>query len=315
MALVKLSTTERRRLSAFITCLVFATIAWVFTTLSNKYTFTVKQLIAYRNAPVKRVSHSLQPDTITATLQGTGWQMLFSKINAENKVITVDLQQLANKDYVVLSSQLKQINSRKEFDEQVMALSPDTLFFDFLDRAVKRVPVQLVSNIKYQHQFTQSNDVIIKPSYVTISGSSSAIDKIKSWNTDTLKLDSVSETAHSLINLQTHKEGGITVLPRTVQVTLPVDEFTEKTIAIPVKLLNNHNYYIVKVFPQKVKVTFMVALNKYTVVDDDFFEATVDLNLWQEKGYTTLPIKLTQVPKYCKIVKIEPQNVDFIVRK
>ena len=55
----------------------------------------------------------------------------------QNKPINVDLQTLENKDYVVLSSQLKQINDKKEFDQQIVGFNPDTLYFDFSNRAVK----------------------------------------------------------------------------------------------------------------------------------------------------------------------------------
>lgn len=315
MAFVKLSVSERRRASAFLTCLVLAALAWVFTTLSNSYSFTVKEVLTFKNAPQKRAFHSLQPDTISTTMQGTGWEMLFSKMNYENKKITIDLHTLENKDYIVLSSQLKEINDRKEFDNQITAFNPDTLYFDFSNRAVKRVPVRLVSKINYQQQFAQSNDVVIKPSYVTLSGPGSVIDNIKSWDTDSLTADSVDETLRTTVGLMPSTEGNVSILPKTVQVVLPVDEFTEKEISIPIKLINNHDYYKVKVFPQKVKITFTTSLNRYAAMDEDFFEASADLNLWRNHSYTTLPVQLTRIPAYCKIVKIEPQNIDFIVRK
>ncbi len=315
MAIVKLSATERRRLSAFFTCLVLAVFAWLFTTMSNTSSFTVKEVLSYKNTPQKRAFHSLQSDTVNAMMQGTGWQMIFSKMNNENKIIDVDLHPLENKNYIVLSSQLKQINDRKEFDQQIISFSPDTLYFDFSDKAVKKIPVKLLTDIKYQHQFSQSEDVSINPSYITLSGPRSVLDKIKEWNTDTLILDSINETVKTRLNLQLVKEANISMYPKSVEVTIPVDEFTEKTVLIPVKLLNNLNYDNVKVFPQKVKVTFTTSLKRYAVTDDDFFEATADLSLWRDHGYNTLPVKLTRFPAYCKIVKIEPQNIDFIIRK
>src|SRR5581483_4719172 len=109
MALIKLSAIERRRLSAFLTCLLLAIIVWVFTTLSNTYDFTVKEILVYKNVPRKRAFHPLQADTVVATLQGTGWETIFQKMNFNNQTVDVDLHTLENKDYVVLSSQLKQI--------------------------------------------------------------------------------------------------------------------------------------------------------------------------------------------------------------
>ena len=315
MALVKLSATERRRLSAFFTCLVLAAFAWLFTTLSNPYKYTVKAVLTYRNVPQKRAFHALQPDTVDMVTQGTGWQMMFSRIKKDKKSITVDLRSLDNKDYVVLSSQLSQIDAVRDSDEQVVSFSPDTLYFDFSNRGVKKVPVKLLAGINYKHQFSQSGDVNIYPAYVTLNGPSSVLEKITNWGTDSLRIDSASENIDTRLNLKAVTEANVSVYPRSVRVTVPVQEYTEKTLQIPVTLLNNHEYYHVKVLPQKVNVTFTTSLNRYDEMDEDFFEASADLNLWRYNGYNSLPIKLTRMPQYSKIVKIEPQNIDFIIRK
>lgn len=315
MALVKLSATERRRLSAFFTCLVLAILAWIFTTFSSTFKYSVKVALSYKNAPQKKAFHALQADTVNATLQGTGWQMLFSKMSAENRVVTIDLDDLNSKDYVVLASQLKNINDKKEFDQQIISFDPDTLYFDFSGRKVKKVPVKLLSGISFQRQFSQSGNITINPPEVTISGPDNVIDRIKYWPTDSLLVDSVDETVRTTVNLQAVREGNVSIYPKSVQVRVPVDEYTEKTLQIPVKLINNHEFYNVKIFPQKVSVTFTTSLNRYPEMDEDFFEASADLDLWRERGYSTLPVKLSRVPAFCKIVKIEPQNIDFIIRK
>jgi hypothetical protein len=300
MALIKLSASERRRLSAFVTCLLLAALAWVFTMLSDTYPFKVKEIITFKNLPQKRAFHALQSDTVVATLKGTGWELLFQKNEYANKTLDVDLHTLENKDYVVLSAQLGRINETKDFDLPIDTISPDTLYFDFTGRTVKKVPVQLVTSLKYQRQFAQSNNAIIDPPFVTISGPQKDIDNIQSWQTDSLKLDSVDETVRTTLALKPVHEASLSIYPRSVLVRVPVDEFTEKTVEI---------------FPLKVKVTFTTSLRRYPELDEDYFEAAADLNLWKNNGYSTLPVKLTRSPGYCKIVKIEPQNIDFIVRK
>lgn len=315
MALIKLSASERRRMSAFITCLLLAALAWVFTMLSESYPFKVKEIISYKNAPQKRAFHTLQSDTVVATLKGTGWELLFQKMEYANKTIEVDLHTLDTKDYVVLSSQLGKINETKDFDLPIDSISPDTLYFDFTGRTVRKIPVKLVTSLKYQRQYAQSNNAILDPPFVTISGPQKDIDQIHSWETDSLKLDSVNESIRTTLALKPVQEASLSIYPRSVRVRIPVDEFTEKTVEIPVKLVNNHTGYDVKIFPQKVKVTFTTSLRRYPELDEDYFEAAADLSLWQNNGYSTLPVKLTRSPGYCKIVKIEPQNIDFIVRK
>ena len=315
MALIKLSAIEQRRVSAFITCLLIAFVVWVSTILSSKHDYKVKEILTFKNIPQKRAFHSLQPDTVTATLQCTGWEIIFQQADFANRPITVDLRSLENKDFVVLSTQLKQINERKDFDQTITAISPDTLYFDFTGRKSKKIPVKLLTDIKYQPQFGQSNNATLFPGFITVSGPAKVIDSINSWRTDTLKLDSVGQTIRTSLPLQAVNEANISIYPKSVAVHIPVDEFTEKTVQIPVKLVNNHNLYNVKIFPQKVSVTFTISMRRYPEMDEDFFEAVADLDLWRNNGYNTLPVKLTRLPAFCKIVKIEPANVDFIIRK
>ena len=315
MPIIKLSATEKRRVSVFVTCLVLAVVAWLVVTFSRTYNFKVKQVLAYKNAPKKRAFHSLQSDTVDVTVKGTGWQMLVSKMNSMNSAIKVDLRSLEYQDYLLLSEQIRAINRSKEYKHEIVAFDPDTLYFDFSHRRVKRVPIQLAMKLKYQQQFSQSDDIIITPRYITISGPSNVIDKITSWKTDSLKAENVSESISTRIKLAPVKEGNIGIYPNSVQVKIPVAEFTEKTIEVPVKLVNNREYYRVNLLPKKVKVTFTTALNKYAGMNEEFFEAEVDLNMWKSYGYKMLPVKITQLPDYCKVVKIEPQNVDFIIKK
>ncbi|CAN5336989.1 hypothetical protein BH09BAC6_BH09BAC6_14350 [soil metagenome] len=202
MAIIKLSATERRRVSAFFTCLVLAAFAWIFAVLSNPYNFTVKQALSFKNSPQKRAYHSLQPDTVSVTMHGTGWQMLFSKMNAANKTISIDLRTLENKNYVVLSTQLSQINSRKDPTQQIISINPDTLYFDFSNRKIKKVPVQLVASVRFKHQFSLSGNISITPGYVILNGPAAALDKISVWKTDTLKLDSIDEPVTKRITVQ-----------------------------------------------------------------------------------------------------------------
>lgn len=315
MPIIKLSATEQRRLSAFFTCLLLAVLAWVFTVLSNSYKFSIKGVLTFKNTPQKRAFHALQPDTVNVTIKGSGWQMLFSRMNNQITPIPVDLQTLENKSFIVLSSQLDLINSKKEISQQISGFYPDTLYFDFTNRKEKRVQVQFLSSINYQHQYAQAAGSSVRPAYVIVNGPADVIDKITGWQTDTLKLDSINETVNELIKLKAPAEGNVSIYPKSVQVTVPVDEFTEKTIQLPVNIINNHNYDNVKIFPQKVRLTFKTSLSKYTQTDEEFFEATANLDLWRLNSYKTLPVVIAKLPEFVKIVKIEPRTIDFIIRK
>ncbi|RKR84763.1 YbbR-like protein [Mucilaginibacter gracilis] len=315
MAIIKLSKNERRRVSVFFTCLFLAFGAWVLTMLSNRYTYQSKMAVTFVNPPLRRSFRSLQADTVDARVQGSGWDMMFSRMNMQDNHIAVNLKTLDNHNYILLSSQLKAINEKRAANQQILSFDPDTLYFDFSSRAVKRVPVVLQYNVVFKRQFIISDDILLNPNYVTISGPAKTLANINYWKTDSLKLTGVEDPVDQVVRLQPVAESNMSIFPKSVRVHIPVSEFTEKTVEVPVKLINNKNYYNVKIIPQKVKITFTVALNKYAQTDEHAFEAIADLDFWESKGYKQLPVKVTLFPPYCKLVRIEPQNVDFIVKE
>ncbi|QQL51507.1 YbbR-like domain-containing protein [Mucilaginibacter ginkgonis] len=315
MAIIKLSPTERRRLSAFVTCCVVAFAAWLLTVLQGSYNYKVKCILTYNNIPQRRAFRTLQSDTVVATLQGSGWQMLSARMHNEDEHIAIDLHTLDTKNFIALEAQLPQINSKRSAEQKITDFDPDTLYFDFTNRSTKRVPVKLLKNITFQPQFDVAGNVRLNPAYVFVSGPAATINKITEWSTDSLKVTDVEANVQAKVDIAKVRDGNVSIYPKIIQVFVPVEEFTEKTLEIPVQLSNNVHYYDVKIFPQKVKVTFMTPLSKFAEINDDYFDAVADFGLWAEHKYSSLPVKITRLPAYTKIVKIEPQNVDFIVKK
>ncbi|CAM4282152.1 YbbR domain-containing protein [Pedobacter westerhofensis] len=298
-----------------ITCLLLAIAGWLFLALNNKYVYTAKTVLVYKNFPQKKAFHPLQSDTVDLLVEGTGWQLLFARLRVSPPSINISLDKLNNRNYILFSEQLYSVNSQLETSQKIISVRPDTLYFDFSKRTVKRVPVKLVSKLTFARQFGISDDIEFTPDYVTVSGPQEELEKIREWKTDTLKLTDIQRPSVSRLAMKPNLQKNVNIFPSTIEVKLPVDEFTEKTLEIPLKVLNNSEYYNVKLYPKKVKITFLVALSSYQQVNEDFIEASVDLNEWKIQKHHQLSIKLTRFPDYCRKVKLVPEKVDFIIEK
>ena len=315
MPFIKFSKVERRRISLFFVCLLFAVGAWMFFALSNRYVYQVQTLVRYVNFPDNKVFHSLQSDTIDLQIECTGWQLLFSKLRINPQSVNVDLEKLKKQTFITLSDQLTTINKQFESAQKVVNIRPDTLYFDFSSRSVKKIPIRLNYNIRFENHYGISDSVQLSPSYVTVTGPGNELEKIDYWYTDTLKLKNVTSNFSSKILLQKPVKANISIYPRLVDLKLMVDEYTEKVVDVPIVLLNNNEFRNVKLLPEKVKITFLTALSNYSKIAREDFEVSADLNNWKLKGYIQLPLVISKFPKFCKLVKIEPQNIDFIIQK
>lgn len=315
MPFIKLTKIERKRFLVLITCLFLAIAGWLFLALNNKYVYTAKTVLTYTNAPQKKAFHPLQSDTVDLLVEGTGWQLLFARLRVSPPSINISLEKLNNRSFVLFSEQLYGVNNQLETSQKIISVRPDTLYFDFSRRTVKRVPVRLVSNLSFFKQFGISDEIELTPNYVTVSGPQEELGKITEWKTDTLKLNDIQRSVVTRIPMKQNLFKNVNIYPGNVEVRLPVDEFTEKTLEVPLKIINNSDYYNIRLYPKKVKVTFMVALSSYQQVNEDFVEASVDINEWKFMKHDQLTVKLTRFPDYCKLVRVTPGKVDFIIDK
>jgi len=309
-----MNTFERRKLALFITSLSIAILTWLFFALSNRYVYNVQTKVHYINSPEKKAFHSLQSDTIMLQIEGTGWQLLFSRIRITPHSIDVNLRKLNTKNYITFSEQLKEINYQLGSNQRVVSVMPDTLHFDFSARNTKRIPVKLAYSFQYKSPYNSSGPIQLIPEYVTVSGPPEDLAHIDYWSTDSLKMVNIVSDISTKVLLKRNQKANINIYPTIVNVKIPVDEFTEKSLDISLKVLNNDGYNI-KLLPDKVKITFLTALRNYSKIDRESIEATIDVDYWKKKGYGQLPVKVSRFPGFCKLISIEPQIVDFIIKK
>lgn len=315
MPFIKLTRLEQKRFGAILICVLCAVGAWLFLALNKKYPYTVQTELLYKDEPQGKAFKALQPDTVDLKVEGTGWQLLFARLRIKPPSITVSLQKLNSRSYVVFSEQLEQVNRQLETSQRVISIKPDTLYFDFSRRTNKRVPLKLISKLTFAPQYGISKEIKLTPSYVNISGPHEELEKIHVWHTDSLKLSDIKSSVDHRVTILKNAISNVSIYPSSVGVKIPVDEFTEKTIEVPLSMLNNREYYDIKLYPKKVKVTLLVALSNYNKADEDLLKAAVDLNEWKVLGHHKLSIKITKMPEFSKLVSIVPNNVDFIIEK
>ena len=312
MSFINLNKTERRKLAVFFSCLSIAAFAWLFFALSNQYLYSMKTVVDYTNLPQNKAFHPLQSDTVTVQVEGTGWNLLFSKISLLPQTIKVNLRSLTQRNYITFTEQLKAINRSLPSTQKIVSVMPDTLYFDFSSRSVKKVPVSLLYKVDFKKGFGISDSIDISPKSITITGPLEDIRNIETWDTDTLRSTDVKTAITTRVVLQ-KPSNNITIYPSTVEIKIPVSEFTEKVFDIPVSILNNEDNLDVKLLPSKTKVTFLVSLKDFSAITREDFKAAVDLENWSARNYKQLPVVLTKVPPFCKILKVEPDMIDFII--
>jgi hypothetical protein len=108
-------------------------------------------------------------------------------------------------------------------------------------------------------------------------------------------------------------KNNVDVYPKFVKVIVPVDEFTEKVFEMPIEILNSPGREV-KIIPEKATITLLTALSNYSKIERDSLSVSVNLDKWMKNKYSQLPIEIRKFPAFCKLVKTDPQTVDFLVK-
>ncbi|HIX55697.1 MAG TPA: hypothetical protein H9853_11810 [Candidatus Sphingobacterium stercoripullorum] len=306
---------RRRRLVIFFRCLVISFVAWALFAVSNNYTVNFKVGLEYVNAPEDKAFHPLQSDTVQVTLEMSGWKLLAMRVKSDSGKMRVDLSPLEEKNNVIFSNQLNFINRQYPSDRKVLRVSPDTLYFDFSQQSQRRVPIKPLYNLNFRKQYGITGKVWTNPDYVTIAGPMEDVANIEYIETDTIRASDVYADLRTRAALNKKNKTHISIYPTSIEIAIPVGELTEKIIEVPIKVEGASKYTSVRVLPPKVQVKVLVALKDYNSISSSDFEAVVDLARWEEERLKNLPVILTKKPEFCELVSIDPQNVDFFVRR
>lgn len=315
MAQPRINKARRRKISIFLRCLAISFVAWMLFAISTEQTYRIDAGISYVNIPENKAFHPLQSDTVNIRMRMSGWKMFLKRLRPDTPHVQVDLSGLKTRNYIVFTNQLGYINRQFPSENQVVGVVPDTLYFDFSKQTQRKVPVRPLLNIAFKKQYGITGDTRANPEYVTVTGPLEDVANIDYLETDTIRGTEVSTDVRTVAYLNKHQKNNISIYPTFSEITVPVGEITEKVLELPVKVENASRYTSVRVLPSKVKVTFLVSLKDYNQWSSRDFEAVVDMENWEKNKVQNLPVILTKVPEHCDIISIEPQNVDFFVRR
>ena len=100
-----------------------------------------------------------------------------------------------------------------------------------------------------------------------------------------------------------------------VSIKASVKRFTEKSLETFINIKNLPDSLAIKLFPQSVKVTFFVLIEKAETITAGDFKFTCNFNQVQTTEKKTLDVLLEMQPNGVSNIRWKPKKVDYLVRK
>ena len=288
--------------------------------LSKEYSVEIKFPVSYKNFPIDKVVSNQLPETIDIEIKSTGFNLLVYKIKQKRDTVFIDAKDsrhLAEKNnfYILPNARLDKISSQFSNDVRIMKVYPDTIFLNYNKKKSKQVPVKANIKIDFANHYQQCDSIQLTPAFITVSGASELVDKIKFIETKTVKLKKITDTVS--IELQIKKTSNLKLVDlsqTSIHANINVTKYTEASIELPIDVDNLPSGYALKTFPDKITVKYNVALKKYESITPLQFRAIVDYSKIEGRN-NKLKVQLIKYPSDIKSIKISPEKVEYIIRK
>ncbi|MES2139653.1 MAG: CdaR family protein [Bacteroidota bacterium] len=308
-----------RRVVTFLFCLLASAFFWVTMSLSKDYTIELSFPVSYVNRPSDKVISNNLPETIDIDVRSSGFNLLIYKFKRKKEPVLIDIKgskplRIKNHYYLLTNSRIDKVTS--QFDDiKVVKIYPDTLFLNFSKKISKTVPVKANLKLDFDKLYQQTDSIKLNPNHIKISGAADLIDKIKYVETEPVYLKNITDSLSLKLRiLKTPDLKMMDLSQSSVQATVNVTKFTEATIELPIEVENLPSGYVLKLFPDKVSIKYSVAFQNYEKINALQFRVVVDY-LKMEPGSNKLKVQLLKYPSEIRSVKMNPEKVEYIIRK
>lgn len=308
---------NKNKLRIFILFLSLSLLFWMLIKLSREYVGTTNVKLTYIDLPENKILQADPENKLDITLRAIGFNLLKYKIY--DKKIPISLSNIKHKkgtSYYYRSSDILAEVAKEFSKSEVIAIRPDTIFFNLGKSISKKLKVWPNLKIEFQSGFNLSGDLKVEPDIITISGPKAQIDSITELRTKLIELKRVNESIDKELDVATNEKfSKVSYSHNKVNVTGIVEKFTEKTITIDFSIINAPSSYKITTFPEEVELIFQIGLSDFNKINEKDFNVVCDYSDSHLNELDYLIPQLVKKPAMVKDVKIIPGKIEFLLEK
>lgn len=289
---------------------------WLLQSLQQEYEIEINIPVRYKNIPPDISFTDTPPQEVIAKVKDKGSVLLnysfgrsFAPIEANMKNQAEKSGSLTISKKAIESDILKQLLATTS----LIGFEPQSIEAAYSKRVKKDIPVVFNGTIQTNPGFHVSGNILISPTTVSVYASDVVLDTLNQAKTVFTEIKKGNKTITRTVQLQKISEA--TYDPTSVTITIPIEEFTEKTLEIPIVCTDIPPHYTLRTFPSVAKVTCSIPLSRFKDLSEDAFEIKFSFKDLEQNVSGSLPIQLTKKPDWVNSATLVPDKIEFILEQ
>jgi hypothetical protein len=302
----------------FFVFVLLSSAFWYLQSLQEETEREIVLPVKYKNIPPDIAFAEDRPESVTFRVKDKGLVLLSYSWMNKFAPIEVNLKNLREEDSGEFTVTQKTIES--SLARQLMSSStlvgfePQTIVVHYGKLQFKDVPVVADVRVSPEPGFQLSDTITVTPAAVRVYASSRILDTLHVLKTHPAELKKITETRELTLRLQNIP--GVQTDRDEVKVIVPVEEFTEKRLTIPVRCVDLPPNCTLYTFPATVEVICNIPLSRFRELTESDFEIRIPFREL-EAGRTDgkLPVHLHKQPPWLSRPSLNPDVIEFILEQ
>lgn len=289
---------------------------WLLKSLQQEYEITLSVPVKYKNIPADIAFDESEVDRIAVRVKDKGSVLLNYTMGHPFAPIEVEMKDTQKKTgHIHISKRRIENDIQKQLLSTTVLerFEPQQIDVKFSQRVLKMVPVVFNGDIEFDAGFLPAGDIQIEPKEVNVYATKEILDTLNSISTVFTAIKNGNKNITKKVQLASVK--GVNLDPDNVTITFPIEEYTEKTLEIPVFCDHKPVGYTIRMFPSVVKVVCSVPLSRFKELSKEMFEIQVPFEELEHNITGSFPIKLLRKPDWVQTVTLEPERIEFILEQ
>lgn len=304
----------KKRLRFFSFFFALSLLFWIITKLSNTYSSSVEFEINFVDIPPLVVLEQDVVSKMKVNITASGFQLLVYHFFKDYINVSIE-----NADYGGNLAEIDLMDQKFSLQKQLYQnailnrVSPPQLNFSFGKLKRLKIPVIPPDEINFKPGYEQAGEWVIEPDSVWVYGSSKKVNALNGLSIQPLSQETVDNNIEEKVKLLPIDQ--IRFETESVLIKTSVKRFTEKSIDAFINIKNLPDSLSIKLFPQSLKVTFLVLVDKAESISAADFKFSCDYGQAQSKDENSLQVFMEMKPEGVSKVRWKPKKVDYLIRK
>lgn len=305
-----------RKTLTFLFFVLLAFIFWMMQIYPQEYDFTLNMPIKYVNVPDSITFDNELPPEVQVRVKDNGGAIFKYFFTKRNDSLIVDVRDIvkSSQNRIIQGRSIEQLIQGNLFSSSVLtSYSPSRLSYAFTVLHQKKLPVIYDGYINLAAGYLIDGDLKIMPDSVTAYGSKSALDTLRYALTVGDTLNDIKSDKKIIIPMKLTQ--GVKFTPNAIELSVPVDEFMQKEVEVPVTCVNLPENLSIKIFPSTIKIPLSVGKKRFNDITPEDFDVIINYNDIKNLDNTSISVDIIRKPDYIQTKAPIPAEVEFVLEQ